>query len=78
VRMLYPFLIERPWKKYAATLRTGTCSLGGTVPARPGHPAWPYGVKFLAAPVSATPGMSDSSAVRGGEPVLCAVAFAAL
>jgi hypothetical protein len=24
VRMLYPFLIERPWKKYAATLRTGT------------------------------------------------------
>jgi hypothetical protein len=24
VRMLYPFLIARPWKKYAATLRTGT------------------------------------------------------
>ena len=24
VRMLYPLLIERPWKKYAATLRTGT------------------------------------------------------
>jgi len=24
VRMLYPFLIERPWKKYAATLRAGT------------------------------------------------------
>jgi hypothetical protein len=24
VRMLYPFLVERPWKKYAATLRTGT------------------------------------------------------
>lgn len=24
VRILYPFLIERPWKKYAATLRTGT------------------------------------------------------
>jgi len=24
VRMLYPVLIERPWKKYAATLRTGT------------------------------------------------------
>ena len=24
VRLLYPFLIERPWKKYAATLRTGT------------------------------------------------------
>ena len=24
VRMLYPFLIERPWKKYATTLRTGT------------------------------------------------------
>ena len=23
VRMLYPFLIERPWKKYAATLRNG-------------------------------------------------------
>ena len=22
--MLLPFLIERPWKKYAATLRTGT------------------------------------------------------
>jgi len=22
VRMLYPFLIERPWKKYASTLRT--------------------------------------------------------
>jgi len=24
VRMLYPFLIERPWKKYATTLRTRT------------------------------------------------------
>ena len=24
VRMLYPFLIARPWNKYAATLRTGT------------------------------------------------------
>jgi Hemerythrin HHE cation binding domain len=24
VRMLYPILIERPWKKYAATLRSGT------------------------------------------------------
>jgi hypothetical protein len=24
VRMLYPVLIERPWKKYAATLRTGS------------------------------------------------------
>jgi hypothetical protein len=24
VRMLYPLLIGRPWKKYAATLRTGT------------------------------------------------------
>lgn len=24
VRMLYPFLIERPWKKYASALRTGT------------------------------------------------------
>ena len=24
VRVLYPFLIERPWKKYATTLRTGT------------------------------------------------------
>ena len=24
VRVLYPFLIERPWKKYAATLRAGT------------------------------------------------------
>jgi hemerythrin-like domain-containing protein len=24
VRMLYPLLIERPWKKYAATLRNGT------------------------------------------------------
>jgi Hemerythrin HHE cation binding domain len=24
VRMLYPFLIERPWKKYATTLRSGT------------------------------------------------------
>jgi hypothetical protein len=24
VRMLYPVLIERPWKKYSATLRTGT------------------------------------------------------
>jgi len=24
VRMLYPLLIDRPWKKYASTLRTGT------------------------------------------------------
>jgi hypothetical protein len=24
VRMLSPLLIERPWKKYAARLRTGT------------------------------------------------------
>ena len=24
VRMLYPLLVERPWKKYAATLRAGT------------------------------------------------------
>lgn len=24
VRMLYPLLIQRPWRKYAATLRTGT------------------------------------------------------
>jgi len=24
VRMLYPLLIERPWKKYAVTLRSGT------------------------------------------------------
>jgi len=24
VRVLYPFLIARPWKKYASTLRTGT------------------------------------------------------
>ena len=24
VRMLYPLLIDRPWKKYATTLRTGT------------------------------------------------------
>ena len=24
LRMLFPFLIERPWKKYAATLRTGS------------------------------------------------------
>jgi len=24
VRVLYPVLIERPWKKYAATLRTGS------------------------------------------------------
>ncbi len=24
VRLLYPFLIERPWKKYASTLRAGT------------------------------------------------------
>ena len=24
MRMLLPFMIERPWKKYAATLRTGT------------------------------------------------------
>jgi len=24
VRMLFPFLVERPWKKYAATLRAGT------------------------------------------------------
>jgi hypothetical protein len=23
-RMLYPLLIDRPWKKYAATLRAGT------------------------------------------------------
>ena len=23
-RMFYPLLIERPWKKYASTLRTGT------------------------------------------------------
>ena len=23
VRLLYPLLIDRPWKKYAATLRTG-------------------------------------------------------
>jgi hypothetical protein len=22
--LLYPFLIERPWKKYASTLRNGT------------------------------------------------------
>ena len=22
--LLMPFLVERPWKKYAATLRTGT------------------------------------------------------
>jgi len=26
VRMVYPLLIERPWKKYATTLRTGTRS----------------------------------------------------
>ena len=24
VRMLFPFMVERPWRKYAATLRTGT------------------------------------------------------
>ena len=24
VRLLYPLLIDRPWKKYASTLRTGT------------------------------------------------------
>ena len=24
VRMLYPFLVDRPWKKYASTLRNGT------------------------------------------------------
>ena len=24
VRMLFPLMVERPWKKYAATLRTGT------------------------------------------------------
>jgi hypothetical protein len=24
VRLLYPLLIDRPWKKYAGTLRTGT------------------------------------------------------
>ena len=24
VRVLYPVLIDRPWKKYAATLRSGT------------------------------------------------------
>ena len=24
LRMLFPLLIERPWKKYASTLRTGT------------------------------------------------------
>ena len=24
MRMLFPFMIERPWKKYASTLRTGT------------------------------------------------------
>src|SRR6516164_4011365 len=24
LRLLFPFLVERPWKKYAATLRTGT------------------------------------------------------
>jgi hemerythrin-like domain-containing protein len=24
IRLLYPILIDRPWKKYAATLRTGT------------------------------------------------------
>jgi hypothetical protein len=24
LRLLTPFLLERPWKKYAATLRTGT------------------------------------------------------
>jgi len=24
LRVLFPFLIERPWKKYASTLRTGT------------------------------------------------------
>ena len=26
VRLLYPFMIDRPWKKYATTLRTGTRS----------------------------------------------------
>ena len=30
VRMLYPFLIERPWKKYASALRTGTWPAVGT------------------------------------------------
>ena len=24
VRLLFPLMIDRPWKKYAATLRTGT------------------------------------------------------
>ena len=24
LRLLFPFMIERPWKKYASTLRTGT------------------------------------------------------
>ena len=24
IRLLYPVLIDRPWKKYAATLRNGT------------------------------------------------------
>jgi hypothetical protein len=24
MRMLFPLMIERPWKKYASTLRTGT------------------------------------------------------
>jgi hypothetical protein len=24
MRVLMPFMIERPWKKYAATLRNGT------------------------------------------------------
>jgi len=24
LRLLFPFLVERPWKRYAATLRTGT------------------------------------------------------
>jgi hypothetical protein len=24
LRLLFPVMIERPWKKYASTLRTGT------------------------------------------------------
>ena len=24
LRMLFPLVVERPWKKYASTLRTGT------------------------------------------------------
>jgi hypothetical protein len=28
VRMLYPLLIDRPWKKYKATLRTGVLTAG--------------------------------------------------